>query len=865
MVLTGCATSVGAVRQGDHDSMEVTFLGGASGIGASCLAIQVGGRWLVVDAGVRLNTQADRLPDLAFLQDKPIAAILVTHAHADHIGALPLVHQLAPAAPIYASAATGRLIEVMLADSLRVMDRRAADELEIPLFAATLAERTLRQLRPLPVPGQVALPEVPELRLVTAPAGHVAGAASLGLDHPEGRLIISGDLSITPQRTVSPARLPALARPDLLILESTYGARAHPNRQAEEARLVQTVVERLQYGHVLIPAFALGRAQEIILILLAAQARGHAPLFPIYVDGLVRTVCGVYGTIPEALAPPLARSIRQGRDPFFGATVQAIMRPAQRAQVLAGPPACLISSSGMLTGGPSALYAAALAPNPAATILITGYQDEEAPGGRLLAAAAGESRDIELNGQPVTLHCQVGQYALSAHADGGELAGWAAALRPRTIALVHGDAASRAALGERLADLGPVRLPQDGDTLTVNPAARRGRRAAVPPPPPPVAASPPGMGGGAVLDLPGLTRLWQALVAAGPPPASRRFTAMELAQLWYGDAVTPAVLAGLRELLAGVQPYFAAVPEVPDLYRLRRRRRAPGRPPRPDTTQILAAVNRILADAPDLYHRGVDPATGAITLAFAFPAVAHQRYATQLAALAAEVGVPIHVTPQPHQERLAAAARAVLPAEWPLLQNPALHHEQQVVRVRGARPLAPAALAAAQAAFTQQTGWRLEVHVVEAAAPVLLPPSDTPGRWELNRARQAALERFAAAGCYRVSADQERGALILRFHFPDVVSERHGAQLTELAEQTGWQVDLYPQVHQAALAAAVRHALPQDTIMGQPSFHAATRVVTITCAGPLSADQIAAAQGAMATQTGWGLHIRLDLGTSAPP
>ncbi len=848
--------------------MEVTFLGGASGIGASCLALQVGGQWIVIDAGVRLNTQADRLPDLSFLEGKTIAAILVTHAHADHIGALPLVHQLAPHAPIYTSSATQRLIEVMLADSLRVMDRRATDELEIPLFTLPLVERTIQQLRSLPVPGRITLPEVPDLLLVTAPAGHVAGAISLGFDHPEGRLVISGDLSITPQRTVSPARLPALPRPDLVILESTYGARAHPNRQAEETRLIQTVAERLQQGHVLIPAFALGRAQEIILILAAAQARGIIPPFPIYIDGLVRTICHTYSSLPEALTPTLARMIRQGRNPFFEGSVQAITKPSARTHVLAGPPACLISSSGMLTGGPSAFYAAALAGRLEATILITGYQDEESPGGRLLAAANGTARDIEVGGQQVTVTCQIGQYALSAHADGGELAGWAAALHPRMIALVHGDASSRAALGERLAMISPVVRPQDGETLTVSAVRRRGRRLTATPLSPTEPAPTTGIGAGAILDLVGLSRLWQALVADGPPPARRRFSVTELAHLWYGAAIPPEALTHLRELLASVQPFFAAIPEVADLYRLRQRRRAATRPPRPDTTRILAMVDRRLGDLPELYHRGINPATGAVTLSFAFPSIAQQRYAERLTHLAAETGVPILLTPHPHQERLVVAARGVLPAELPVLPNPAIYHDQQLVRIRCAAPLLdPATLAAAQTAFTTQTGWRLEIQVVTQQDPPLSrnpPDGASDDQWELNRASAVALQRFESAGCYRVSADQERKRLLLRFHFPDVAAVQHRAQLLELAEQTGWQVAVYPQAHQAALEAAVQAALPLGLGVGHPSLQAATRTATVTYTGVLSAEQIAAAQHVFLVQTGWCLHIRLEVGTLAP-
>src|SRR3954451_22761373 len=140
--------------------MQVVFLGGASQVGASCLAVEVGGRWLVIDAGVRLSPTADPLPDLAFLQDKPVVAALLTHAHADHIGALPLLHQAFPTIPIYTSLATGRLMEVMLRDSLKVMALRARTELEIPLYDPPLVEAMLRQVRVLPLSGVQPLAEL---------------------------------------------------------------------------------------------------------------------------------------------------------------------------------------------------------------------------------------------------------------------------------------------------------------------------------------------------------------------------------------------------------------------------------------------------------------------------------------------------------------------------------------------------------------------------------------------------------------------------------------------------------------------------------------------------------------------------------
>src|SRR5919202_2617860 len=686
--------------------MQVVFLGGASGVGASCLAVQIGREWILIDAGVRVDRAADRLPDLAFLEDKRLAAIFVTHAHADHIGALPLVHQRFPNVPLYASPATMQLIEVMLADALKVMSRRASEELEIPLYDEALVASTLRCLRPMPMHGTVRVSELPEVTIHPSRAGHVAGALMLGFEAPDGRLVVSGDVSVAPQRTVLGAALPSLRHPDLLVLESTYGTRLHPNRQAEEQRLALAVAEGVARGHVLIPAFALGRAQEIILILRAAQRDGAIPEFDIWVDGLVRRVCAAYATIPEALRPGLAKQIRDRGRIFFGRTIQAVETPAQRARLIDGPPCCIISSSGMLTGGPSAWYAGRLAERPEASILITGYQDEEAPGRKLLQLAEQGTGTLDLGGTSVPVKCLLAQYSLSAHADGAELAGIVHGLAPRAVALVHGDAEARAALGARLRDQAQVYLPQDGMALTVRARTRATRPTQEPAPLP---GPPVGIGSGAQLEADELPQLWQALQGEQAAPT---VTTRELARAWWGHRAGPAEEAEIEALLATPQPFFTPLPGVPGLYRVRpgATAAAGAATVRPDQTSIQASIARHLDGAPDLYHRGVDPATGTVTLKFHFPAVAQQRYADSLARIAAETGVEVTVDPQPHQGALAEAALAALPPGLQPTRPPSLYHAEQVVRIAcDDDPVSPEVLRSAVAQFQEETGWRLEV------------------------------------------------------------------------------------------------------------------------------------------------------------
>src|SRR6266704_4303320 len=114
--------------------MQAIFVGGASVVGASCVALELDNQWIVIDAGVRVDRKSDPLPDLALLEGKDVRAIFVTHAHADHIGSLPLVHQAFPNAPIFTSRGTALLMVVMLADALKIMNKRAVEEMELPLY-----------------------------------------------------------------------------------------------------------------------------------------------------------------------------------------------------------------------------------------------------------------------------------------------------------------------------------------------------------------------------------------------------------------------------------------------------------------------------------------------------------------------------------------------------------------------------------------------------------------------------------------------------------------------------------------------------------------------------------------------------------
>ena len=862
--------------------MQVVFLGGASGVGASCLAIELAGQWFVVDAGVRVDKKADPLPDLALLEGKDVRAIFVTHAHADHIGALPLVHQAFPTAPIYASRATGLLMEVMLSDALKIMNKRAMEEMELPLYPEGLVAGMLNHVRPLTIGEGLTFPELPGVTVQASRAGHIAGAVSLGFSASDGSLVVSGDISITPQRTVQGALAPPITRPDLLILESTYGTRLHPNRQAEELRLAQAVAEGIaRGGHTLIPCFALGRGQELLLLLQAAQDKGQIPEFPIYVDGLVRRVCSTYLLLPEALSPTLQRQIRKGYTPFTGRTVTFVRDERERERILAGPPACIISSSGMLTGGPSAWYATRLAPQEDASILITGYQDEESPGRRLLDLAEQKKNTLDIEGQTVQVLCHVAKYNLSAHADGGELAAYATALQPKRIALVHGDEEARTALRTRLEGLDVI-LPGDGMTVEKHGkrASSASRARATTDSAHALDTLPTGIGGGMPFDSMHVEELWRAVATI---PTLRIVTGRELALTWYGEATeedTQRVMEVLDEDYE--QRYFVRQHALAEAYRVRgQSEETPG-----DFISDLVGHILLMAVSPGsakpVLCRAIEPGAA---VRVQFPrGISYERTRFPFSAILDVIGPG----PQDNYETGSASPIALFLADLVrdarrIRRTLSAHDLARECREEASYTLSEMCMLAG--ASPQSLEDRLAVaklmhkhpHIFMQKRPFLegeglvlygLAPSWEEALSEPEEAERpdqhwilSVIEQYIGnpPDLYRRSVDPETGDVTLSFHFPAVASAKYASALDAAAEETGVSITIAPHTHQGILTEVARSVLPAGlTVKGKPSIYVDQQLVQINCAGEATTEEIQQAQAQFMEQTGWYLGIERE-------
>ena len=439
--------------------MDYIFLGGAGEVGGSCMLLSVADRYLLFDCGIRVNkTGRDALPDLELLkQTAPtLDAIFISHAHADHIGALPLAHASYPQATIYATRPTQMLSGIMLNNAVDVMMSEGQE-----MFTKEAVETTLARIQTLDMGNWIDLWD--GFRVLFIRSGHILGAVSIMLQTPEGTFFYSGDVSTFRQKTIDGLdNISALPSPDFMVCEATYGDGIHPSRTVEETKLAKAVAEVIKNGgNVLIPSFALGRAQEIILILKQAMMSKLIPAFPVVTDGLVNAICSMYASMPEMLSEKIQNFLTNSQQPlFYSDYVRAARMGEQEAILNDKTPKCIIASSGMLTGGASVTYAKGLCSDPKNAIFLSGYQDAESPGRRLQELQPNDTLAFP-DGISMQVKCRVERFHLSAHSDQTQMLSFIKQVNPTSIALVHGEEAAIAALREKLHKSFPVIIPKN--------------------------------------------------------------------------------------------------------------------------------------------------------------------------------------------------------------------------------------------------------------------------------------------------------------------------------------------------------------------------------------------------------------------
>jgi metallo-beta-lactamase family protein len=458
--------------------MKLTFLGAADTVTGSRHLLTLGEQRLLLDAGLFQGYKALRERNWGPLgaPATQLDAVLLSHAHLDHCGYLPALRRQGFHGPIYATSASRDLCDVLLRDSahLQEEDARRANrdgssrhDKALPLYSVREAEATLKQFAPVPRDGRLKLGAT-DIRFT--PAGHLLGASSIHVSQGGRSLLFSGDVGRAGDLLMPAPQVPPAA--DVVVIESTYGNRLHPAEDAQ-ARLAQVLRNTFKRGgSVLLPSFAVGRAQALLLLLQRLRHAGELPLdVQVWLDSPMAEQA-------TALTLKHARLLRISANEARGLTdhVRYVTKQAQSLKLaasLAAPrakPAVVISASGMATGGRVLNYIEALAPQARHHIAFPGFQ----AGGTRGARMVGGEREIKVRGRWVPVNAEVSHLdGLSGHADADGLLQWLRATyaqagrAPEQVYVVHGEPAAADTLRGRIQDeLGwPVRVPQHGETV----------------------------------------------------------------------------------------------------------------------------------------------------------------------------------------------------------------------------------------------------------------------------------------------------------------------------------------------------------------------------------------------------------------
>jgi metallo-beta-lactamase family protein len=430
--------------------MKLTFHGGVEGVTGSCHHVATADTQFLVDCGMfQGGREADGKNHDAFaFQPRDLAFVLLTHAHIDHSGLLPRLVAEGFSGPIYATAATCDLLKVMLLDSAHIQEKEAEWRKESrtrerkPIYTALDAERTLRQLTPVAYNKDFKPHE--SLRCIYRDAGHILGSAIIEAWITEGartiKGVFSGDIG-QPARPLVRDPTP-VAEADFLLIESTYGNRLHRSMDDTLAELEHAITDTLtrKKGNVIVPAFAVGRAQEMLYLLADLHRKGRLPPLKIYVDSPLAMqateITLKHMAILDHDTAEVMRWARQQHDGMQVNFVQDVEESIALHHIKHG--AIIISASGMCDAGRIKHHLRHNLGHKQNTLLITGFQAAGTLGRRIVD---GE-KEVRIFGIPVTVRADVYTIGgLSAHADQGALLGWLSHFKraPAQTFIVHGE------------------------------------------------------------------------------------------------------------------------------------------------------------------------------------------------------------------------------------------------------------------------------------------------------------------------------------------------------------------------------------------------------------------------------------------
>ncbi len=440
-------------------AQSIGFYGAAETVTGSRHLLTIGSKKVLVDCGLFQGNKhlRERNWEEFPLPPHELDAVVITHAHADHIGLLPRLVAQGFRGPIYATPATIELSRISLPDSGRIQEEDAhfankhkltQHRPALPLYTEKDAYESLKYFKSVHYGNPHELPGGASFTF--SPAGHILGSAFAMITFKDsGNILMSGDLGRYNTPIIKDPTVMESA--DYLVIESTYGDRIHSHEDplAKIEEVLRTVFET--GGTLVIPSFAIGRTQELLYYFRVLQNEGRMPRIPIYIDSpMAVSVTRVYADSPEDIDDEMRESVQDGRSELEPAGINFVRdRETSKALNSRKGPMVIISGSGMANGGRVTHHLMHRMPDPSTIVLFTGYQAEGTLGRRLLDGAPV----VRIHGQEVDVRAKIERVnALSAHADQSEMMRWLSYFKtpPKRTFIVHGEPDAQAALQAKI-------------------------------------------------------------------------------------------------------------------------------------------------------------------------------------------------------------------------------------------------------------------------------------------------------------------------------------------------------------------------------------------------------------------------------
>jgi KH/beta-lactamase-domain protein len=439
-------------------------LGSFHEVGRSAILIRAGESVVLLDCGINPGSQNPltsypRL-DIDVLDLDELDAVIISHAHLDHCGMVPFLYKYGYDGPVYCSEPTAMLMPLLQLDYLDVLSKEGA--------FAPFDQRDVREalLHTIPLKYGVVTDVAPDIKLTLHNAGHILGSSIVHLHIGEGlhNIVYTGDFKYSTTLLFEQA-VSTFPRVETLIMESTYGGPEDvmPDREEAEEKLVSLVNETVEKGgKVLIPSLAVGRAQEIMLVLDKHMKSGKLKELPIFVEGMVSEATAIHTAFPEYLSAELReRILHKDENPFESEYLHMITHPSQREEVVSGGPCIVMATAGMLEGGPILDYFKRLAPDPRNTMIFVSYQIEGTLGSRILKGAR-EVPVMGANGKMEILKVGMRVEAVegfSGHSDRRQLLNFVSRISPKPSKIIvnHGERKKCDSLAQSISKLYKIR------------------------------------------------------------------------------------------------------------------------------------------------------------------------------------------------------------------------------------------------------------------------------------------------------------------------------------------------------------------------------------------------------------------------